>query len=158
MLLKIKEKHKGWVLTTVVLSLNKRYQKSHSQEFVIHLRHSTWHISQANLKTEVNEVIFSHLIRRNCVKFMQSHKNMLSEIVAHSCLCCMPDKGALGPIWFQLRRTDTMPTKADAHLCSSSDDHPHPQVGLETSTSFGTSAPSTGSLPRKLRGFRETRR
>lgn len=48
--------------------------------------------------------------------------------MAHSCCCCccccyMADKEALSPIWFQLRKADTVPTKADGQLCSSFDEH-----------------------------------
>lgn len=96
-LLKTKEKHKGCVWTTVVLSLNKQYQKSHSQKSVTHPRHSTGHISQADLKRGGNEAVFSHIVRRNCTKF---HIIALKYPVwksAHSCHCCTADKGPLGP-------------------------------------------------------------
>lgn len=96
-LLKTEEKHKGCVWTTVVLSLNKQYQKSHSQKSVTHPRHSTGHLSQADPKREGNEVIFSHSVRRNRTQFHIIDLKYPVWKSTRSCHCCMADKGPLGP-------------------------------------------------------------
>lgn len=63
---------------------------------------------------------------------MESHKSLLSEIVAHSRTCCLANKGAFGPIWFRPRRADLVPIKVD-HFCFSSETHPPPPDRAGTS-------------------------